>query len=281
MFVNNYKINLSTISSGTTSTTIDIPLVMNFQLVDNDELINRVFVDVEVEKAINPILDYELVRFLPINTSNIQLKNVTYSLDLNGKTTFGDIGFSDDDITYEKNNFKLSFLNLLFYDTDNPLTQRLVTNLKLYPKLSTNDLVPFSATTGIPSQPKPANQIPLTFVVSSPILNPNGESEGYHIYDYKDELKVGDFKYLYMRASFNNAKSGTTTNLMVESSPAPIEQLIHKLYTRYILTRTKTGYYYIIDDTYHGDLTTTGPNNVSYNISSDEIQVKLFNIKAT
>jgi hypothetical protein len=275
MHVNNYKINLATLASGTTSTTIDIPLRMDFQLVDNDELINRVFVNTEVEKAINPILDYDLVRFIPINKSNVQLHNVTYNLDINGNTTFGGIGYTNDDIKYQTNAFKFSFVNLLFYDTDNPLTQKLVTSIDLYPKLTTNDLVPFSATTGLPGQPKPALQIPLTFRVSSRILNPAGNSEGYHIYDYKDELKIGDTKYLYMRASFNNAKSGTTTNLMVEPTAAPIDTLIHKLYTRYILTRTNTGYYYMIDDAYNK------LSNVSYNITADEIEVKLYMIKAT
>ena len=67
MFVNNYKINISTISTGTTATTINIPINMEYQMIDQSELVERVFVDVETEKAINPIIDYERVRYLPLD----------------------------------------------------------------------------------------------------------------------------------------------------------------------------------------------------------------------
>ena len=54
-----------------------------------------------------------------------------------------------------------------------------------------------------------------------------------------------------MRGSFKNAKTGKNINLMVDSSPDTIDNLVHKLYTRYKLIRTTTGYYYQIDNTYH------------------------------
>jgi hypothetical protein len=44
-----------------------------------------------------------------------------------------------------------------------------------------------------------------------------------------------------MRASFKNAKSGKSDNLMIQSEPDTIDKIIHKLYTRYKLTRTTTG----------------------------------------
>jgi hypothetical protein len=81
-----------------------------------------------------------------------------------------------------------------------------------------------------------------------------------------------------MRASFNNAKTGKSTNLMVQSAAQSIDNLIHLLYTRYILTRTNTGYYYKIDDEYHGLVNVIGPNNVTY--GSNTVVIKLFNIKA-
>jgi hypothetical protein len=43
-----------------------------------------------------------------------------------------------------------------------------------------------------------------------------------------------------MRASFKNAKSGKSDNLMIQK-PDTIDKIIHKLYTRYKLTRTTTG----------------------------------------
>lgn len=279
MFVNQYKINLATLSSGTTATTIDIPITMEYQLVDQSELIERVFVDVEVENSINPILDYEKVRFSPLDLSGNDVDKITYELDLLGSLNYGDIGFNNDDIKYQKNSFKNTFLNLSFFDTDNPLNQKLVTNITLFSELKPTDLLPLGTTTGVPGQPKQANQIPLTFVLENPIINPLGQAEGFHIYDYKDELSIGESKYLYMRASFKNAKTGSTTNLMVVNTGTSIDNLVHLLYTRYKLTRTNTGYYYEIDDSYQGLSGMTGTNNVTY--SSNNVNIKLFNIKAT
>jgi hypothetical protein len=255
---------------------------MEYQLVDQSELIDRVFVDVEVEKSINPILDYEKVRFLPLDLSGAHMDRLIYELDLFGATNYGAIGFTDDDIKFEKNSFKQTFLNLSFYDTDNPLTQRLITNVTLFSEIKDTDLHPIGSTNGIPGQPKPAAQIPLIFVVENPILFPKGVSEGYHLYDYKDELGIGDFKYLYMRASFKNAKTGSTTNLMVMNTGTTIDNLVHLLYTRYKLIRNTTGYYYEIDNTYQGLSGITGPNNVSYVLGPvNEAKIKLYKIKAT
>ena len=285
MFVNNYKINLSTLATGTTATTINIPVSLEYQLVDQSELIENVFVNVEVEKAINPILDYEKVRFLPLDLNNIHVDKITYNLNLliSGTTNLGainyaSVGFSDDDITYERNNFKETFLNLSFYDTDNPLTQRLINNITVFSEIQDTDLLPdiatqilaFGQVIGVPGQPKPAHMIPLSFVLSNPILNPRGFSEGYYLYDYKDEYKINGFKYLYMRASFKNAKTGKSINLMVDNIPYPIDQLINKLYTRYKLIRLNTGFYYEIDNTYS--------TNVAY--ASNNATVSLYQIQS-
>jgi hypothetical protein len=81
-----------------------------------------------------------------------------------------------------------------------------------------------------------------------------------------------------MRASFKNAKTGKSTNLMVENAAADIDDLVHLLYTRYKLVRTNTGYYYQIDDTYHGLTGVTGPNNVTY--ASNDVTIKLYQIQA-
>jgi hypothetical protein len=282
MFVNRYQINLSTLETGTTDTHINIPINIDYQLVDQAELVQRVFVDVEVEKAINPILDYEKVRFLPLDLSGAHMDRLIYEVDLFGATNYGAIGFTDDDIKFQKNSFKETFLNLSFFDTDNPLNQRLITNITLFAEIKESDLLPIGTPSGIPGQPKPAAQIPLTFIVENPILFPMGFSEGYHLYDYKDELNIGDFKYLYMRASFKNAKTGTTTNLMVVNTATTIDNLVHLLYTRYKLIRNTTGYYYEIDNTYQGLSGMTGSNNVTYTFGPvNEANIKLYKINAT
>lgn len=280
MFVNKYQINLNSISSASTATTINIPLNMDFQLVDQCELIDRVFVQTEIEKSINPIFDYEKVRFIPVLTTgnttqhvDILEYNVTFlagSPAAMTGTTYADIGFTNDDIKFQKNSFKESFLTLLFYDSDNALEQRLISFITLHPKLSTIDLEPLNSINGIPGQPKPANQISVRFTLANPITQPMSFSEGYHLYDYKDTVDVNSYKSLYMRAVFNNAKTGKSFNMMVEGVPYTIDQLVNKLYTRYILVRDKTGFYYQIDPVYS--------NNVIY--TSDDVTVNLFQIQA-
>ncbi len=281
MLTNKYTINVSTLPSGTTATTITIPINMEFQTVDQAELVETVFVDVQTAAAINPIIDYEKVRFLPLDLNGNHIDSVNYIVDISGATDYAAIGFSDDDIKFEKESFKQTYLNLNFYDSDIPLSQNLVFYVTLYSELKSTDLIPFGSTIGVPGQPKPAAQIPITYKLESPILNKRSFSEGYYLYDYKDELAIGEFKYLYMRASFRNAKTGHAINMMVKPSAQPIDLLVHELYTRYKMTRTSTGFYYEIDDTYQGN-GGFPPNNVSYTIqpSGNIAMVNLYAIKA-
>lgn len=271
MFVEKYQINLSTITSATTATTINIPLNMEFQLVDQAELIERVLVEPETEKAINPIFDYERVRFIPVGSVNQLTNTITYRLDLNGSNTYGSIGFVYDDVNLEKESFKQTFLNLSFYDTPNRLTQKLVTQTTIF-----STIKPENLNNGIL---KPLNSMLLEYRVESPIFNPLSESEGYHLYDYKDELQIGESKYLYMRATFKNAKNGKITNLMVKNTAQPIDLLVNDLHTRYELFRTSTGFYYKIDGLWDGNGQPITSNNVS-EITNNTI-VNLYEILAT
>jgi hypothetical protein len=288
MFVNKYQFNINSFASGSTEMYINIPISMDFQLVDQAELVNRAFVEVETEKAINPIVDYEKVRFLPVINQKKVVKQIIYNVNLISGSTlavpsnYSIAGFTDDEIKFGYESFKQSFLNLDFYDSDNPLTQNLVTSITLFSQIKTSDLQPLNILTGVPGQTKPADQIPIMFVLENPLIAAKGFSEGYHIYDYKDELKEYESKYLYMRASFKNAKLGTTTNMMVKNTPLPIDELIHEIYTRYKLTRTNNGYYYEIDDTYQGNSGNTGTiNNVTTTTVSNIVVVNLYQIMAT
>jgi hypothetical protein len=282
MFVNNYQINLSTLSTGTTATTINIPISLEYQMVDQYEIVERVFVDVETEKAINPIVDFEKTRFIPTDLNNNPINKVIYTVTFTGGTTYGDIGFENNDVKFLKESFTQTFLNLNFYDSDNPLTQNLVTNITLYARLKSDDLQPIGS--NIVGQPKPVNQIPLVFVLENPTTNPRGFSEGFFIYDYKDEVTIEQPKFLYMRASFINAKTGTTTNLMVKPDAQPIDMLIHELYTRYKLYKTDSGFYYQIDNTYQGNNPDVpSANNVSYTTNTflNDVTVNLYQILST
>lgn len=280
MLTNKYKINLSSFNSGSTATTINFPIDMSFQTIDQAELINRVFVDTEVEKAINPILNYDKVRFIPITPNSDNVDRIIYNVKLlennNYVNFYGNIGFTDDDIKFKKETFKQTFLDLVFFDSDNALTQVPINNLTIFANLNSSDLLPLETTNGVSGQPKPANEIPINFILENPIINPRGFAEGYYLYDYKDELPLGALKYIYMRASFKNAKTGKSINLMVSQSPQPIDKLVNELYTRYKLTRNANGFYYEIDPTYQGN-NINGVNNVNY--VSNSVIINLYEIK--
>lgn len=289
-----YQINLSTFT-GTTENYITLPINLDSQEIGQSELIDKVFVEGQVEKAINPIVDYDKVRFIPINTDNKIISEITYNLSFSGlpTTTYYDVGFTNDDIKFEKSNFTQSFLYMAFFDSDNPLTQKLVTYTTIFSKLLDKDLLPDYATQlaannnanviqGIPGQPKSAHDVQLNFSVFNPIHYPRDLSEGYYLYDYRDELKIGQSKSLYMRASFKNAKTGKSTDLMVTNQPLgfPIDVLIKNLYTRVIMTRTTSGYYYRFDEGYHGD--SSIPSNIGNNVThvNSYTTINLYQIKA-
>jgi hypothetical protein len=284
MFVNSYQINLTTLSTGTTATTINLPVSLEYQLVDQEELVQTKFVDVEVKKNINPIIDYEKIRFIPLDLNDNEIEKIIYEVAFISGTTYGNIGFTDDDIRLRRENFKQSFLNLNFYDSDNPLTQNLITNITLYSRLKSSDLIGFDSSSGSIGNPKPANEIEVEFVLENPTFIRNGNHQGFFIYNYKDILNVGEETFLYMKATFNNAKNGKSTNMMVKDTPQEIDLLIHEQYTRYKLFRTTDGYYYKIDNQYQGnDLENENPlpNNVTYttNENLNSVRVDLYEIQ--
>lgn len=259
----NYQISTN-ILGGASATTINIPINIQYQIVDNSELIERLFVNTEEQKAVNPILDYDKVRFIPVYDINTAVNTITYNISFLNQsgniiqpTYYSDIEFDDNDIKYRKNFFTNSYLQLSFYDNDNPITQNLIMQLEIYNHLSKSDYYSTTTTTQIAGQPKPASNIPVKVVILNPLTNMSGYFEGYHLYTYKDEYLINQSPTsLYMKASYVNAKSGRVTNLMTENNRYPINQLIYKQYTKYNLFRTTTGYYYNVDTAYS--------NNVSY-----------------
>ena len=267
MFVNSVKINYNNISSASTATTINIPINLSFQIVDQDELIRKEFVNVEVEKSINPIFDYEKIRLKPADNNDNLVQTITYRVNMlvNGsipnETYYANLGFINDDIRLNKNYFSNSYLNLSFYDSDKASDQRLVNRIILYPYLTQEDLYPFNSNLGLAGRPLDVNELPVRFILN-PFTTHNGNSEGYYLYEYKDEIP----KTLYMRASYANAKDGKQTNLMTEGIPYTIDTLVNKLYTKYTLKTTTTGNFYVIDNSYSSNVSHDAQNNVIINL---------------
>jgi hypothetical protein len=278
MFVN-YKINTKDYN-GVSGTTINIPINIKYQIVDTNETVQRVFVDEEVKKSINCILDYEKTRFKPLDMSDNVINEITYNINVLSKngtyikpTYYKDVQIDDLDLKFLKNSLKNSFLLLQFYDNTNPLIQNFVTEIQIYNNLYPENYYPYSnppkPTDG---QVKPANEVQLKYLISNPEIFSNGFFSGFYLYDYIDSYMDDKPKSLYMKASFFNAKTGRVINLMTSTDKLPINQLFDKLYTKYDLSKNDNGYFYKIDNNFS--------NNIIYNGTSKKIIIDLYEINA-
>jgi len=278
MDVNRYIIRQPVLST-TTATTINLPVSQTLALAGQQEIIDTKFIDVEVEKSINTLFDYETVRFTPQYNGYI-CDTITYSiklLDTNGTysaTTWFDAGFDFDDFNFRKNAFIKSFLRLDFYDSDIGTSQRLLFFKTIYPKIDGEI-------------PQPIN-LPLNFNVGNVLKDRSLNGEGFFLYYFKDEVIPTVPKNLYMKATFLNAKNGKALAMMSSNDPNITidvlvktamnqSQSIHlgKLYTKYVLTRGLDGYYYEIDTTYSGN---GSQSNITTNINPTSYLVNLYQI---
>ena len=258
MSVNKYKIALPTIS-GATNTYFEIPIEMDFQMVDQTDIINRDFVAVEREKSINPIVDYGKTSFLPIDSTNTILNTLKYTLNIFDdnkvyQNTYGSIGFDRDDLFFSKKGLTESRLVLNFYDSDNPNNNNLLFTNTLYP----NNL-PYDGD---------INNINIEFTPQNPITKPQGNAEGFKIYWYKNDVSLTQTTDLYVTATFINSKSGVSKRLMVVNTPLDVTQIIDNIFFKVTLSRDNEGFYFIYDNNYS--------NNVTFN--NDEVITELWDI---
>lgn len=258
MSVNKYKLRIKDFEN---EDNVKIPLSLDFNSVDQAEIVNRDFVSIETKKAINPIIDYERVRFTPKLSDNSLVKDLNFKLNFlkDGNylipTYYSDIGFVDDDIKFRKNRFLNSFLRLSFYDSDVPTNQNLISFISIYSKISIADIIEFTDSFGNVNVgaglPKNANELIVRYLLNNPITKPEGFAEGFYLYHYKSDVDFNAPHALYMRAEFNNAATGKTTKFITTNELLDIKSVIKKLHVRYLLTRDATGYYYTIDKNYN------------------------------
>lgn len=247
--VKKYTVKLSDTISGTS---LSIPIDLSFRYTDNTDLIDRDFVEPELDKSVNEIIDYGTVRLSPVNNGYIDLTSIKYKLQFNGNgLNYNDIGFVNDDLKYRRNNFKRSFLQLDFYDSKSMSNQNYLYSSSIYCRVipsmfdDRNNLLDVSV-------------IPVEFMLENPILNSNGISEGLYLYDYKTDIP----KDIYMRASFNNAKTGKTTIFMTTSTGKGITELQNYLYTTYSLKLNSRRYVYQVS----GGDTSYNNNDLTVNL---------------
>jgi hypothetical protein len=114
---------------------------------------------------------------------------------------------------------------------------------------------------------KDVSEIPLRFIVENPIKRPRGFAEGYYLYHQQNDIPNS----IYMRATYNNAKTGVSSDLVTSKEPKTVEEIISKLHIKYDLKYDGNTYYYEIDTTYSDNIVVSG-DTLSINLY--EIQVK-------
>jgi hypothetical protein len=238
MIVDRRKILIGNIGSGTT---IDISLKTNFFPVDNAELIEDKFVKDEIERAINPIVDYKKVIFKPadnnwniINKFKINLNFYTpASINLGSPQHRGigaepgvyeDIKFTFDDIFCRTNRFINSFIRFSIFDTPNSGQNELLTFSDIFTQVGTEQENQFGFTL-------PINQCPITFILGDPVTQPEEIHEGFHIYWFKDLVdNAPNQEYeVYGVLQFNNALNGRIYELAASKQFDPNNLTISNL----------------------------------------------------
>ena len=148
-------------------------------------------------------------------TDNRTFKNKEAQSDL-----LGCLDFSDDDVRYQKEKIKRSFIRLSFYDSDNPLEQQLLGYSTIF--LDSNDLAgkfyknrQTNKTFGVDTTGATEEERLSTQLTVKDKYNTKKSSEGFYIYLFKNEVdEVNTEKTIYMKVEFNHAGKGKTLPFM-------------------------------------------------------------------
>lgn len=210
--VNKIQIRLDKIS--TTATTITVPFGLDFLPVDNTELQETEFIEKEKEKAINPIFDNEKYPFYPRFLGGGGVDVNSYIVEYVTKLTLDKLGLTYEDVFFNRNPFRKTYLRLNFYDSRDSKTQRLLHRETLHLKINDDWF--------LNGELKPFNTIPVSFVGNFQNLKYRSiMGEGYQFYWHKNNLPYT----LYMKPTIMNAKTGNamrlySSNVTISSPPS-------------------------------------------------------------
>jgi hypothetical protein len=193
MFVDRKKIRIDTLTSAAT--------------------IETRFVDNEVKKAINPIIDYKKVRFKPAVVKNnvwsivpeVKIKLEFFNKDVT--PTYGEfynsLGFTSDDLFCRANRVMKSFLTLNYYKSTNPTDNLLLTTSNIYTQIGDDQK-------DVYGNVLKNNECPISFELGDPTLKPEMVHEGFHIYWYEELIKTSpNNEYVfYLSPTYQNADNG-------------------------------------------------------------------------
>ena len=224
MFVDRKKILIGNLTTGTT---LDITLESNFFPVDNSELIEDKFVKDEVEKSINPIVDYKKIIFKPSDNSWNNLRKLKINLNFYTPSSlstnppvpkhrgnnaqpgvYEDLGFIFDDVFCRTSRFVNSFIRFSFYDSPYSNNNNLLMSTDIYTQVGNEQENIYGFTL-------PISSCPISLVIGDPVLEPLEVNEGFQMYWYKDLVDNSNNKeyVVYMTCDFYNAGNGKVYTL--------------------------------------------------------------------
>ena len=212
MFVNRRKIRIGSVTGD--SINFNIPIKMNADPLDNEDLVKSTFVEEEVEKAINQTIDLKKVRFKPATVKNgrwtivpeIKIELKFFKSDGTYSNEYASLGFTTPDLFCRVNRVMKSFLSLDYYNSTNSAENIFLTNSDVYTQIGddqTNEI-------GIPLK---ANFNPISYRLGDPTLRPNEVHEGFHIFWFSDDILTAENKeyVMYLSPTYQNAGDGTVS----------------------------------------------------------------------
>jgi len=247
MNVNKYKIPLRDINVSGTS--VNIPISLSFTPVDNSELIETKFIEDEVIKSINPIVDYKKVRFLPADNNwdlirklkinlnffinyyeNVPPFGYDYSEYANinppgygyGAGYYSDVGASFDDLFCRTRRVMNSFLRFNFFDSNISSENNFLFFNDIFTQIGVDQKNQFNFVL-------PAEESPINYYLGDSLLEPEMIHEGFYLYWFQDLVDNAPNKELeiYMTATYNNAINGQTVGLYTaQSDPTNLPEAI-------------------------------------------------------
>lgn len=177
--------------------TMKIGLSSTQKPIGLDELIQRDFLDLECENAINPIINHDKVKYTP-KYEGQDVECITYTLYKNPSTpyTFSDFGFDDDDLKFRYDRFLNSFLRIQFFDSIRTTDRSLLFENTLFNQTNNLDL---------------STNTEMKYATYDSKVFPSIEypSESFCLHWYADAVP----SEVYMTHSFNNALDGEVTPL--------------------------------------------------------------------
>lgn len=227
---------------------LSIPISTTWYPTSNNEIYENNLIPKTIQQYIPSVGDFEKVAFEPLNCNRFRfrLKDA-----LGAAITYGDLGFDNNDVKFNKNRFKKSFFQFNFYDTPNPATQKLAYQFVIYTQIG-------ALQRDVNRYPLPANNMPVTFDICNPFTF-NKFTEGFFIYFYKnlETLPLG-LSYplnLYCYVTFNNALNGTSTPLISYNNLITTQNLYTYYHLTYQLSSINNDNKYLVDPT-DRDITT-------------------------